>query len=404
MTFASKDAVGSGSRRRRVAFAGLLAGEEHPIGAPYPDTKQTDAGTVKRDWSDCRDFGAQGGDPRRLADGIRLDLSTCVNRYGPPPAARSVLSGIDGQDLQIHPYAAVDQVAGAYAALLNLDGDQLVAGRGTTEFIWAFGRQVPHETVAVPLPAYTDYLKAFPGRGFAGSDPAAVPTLALVDEAMRGAGFVILSNPHNPSGVCLDRDGLLAVAAANPQCTLVVDESYVDFLLHPDLATVAGRAGDNVIVLRSPSKFYGIAATRAGVAWCRDRDRLDHLLGPRETWPISGLDAALAVASLESVAWAHRSRRQLAADGEWLAAELRRRDFGVIESDVGVHYRCVLTEAPDVLARDFAREGIGVRPLGAAHGLRPGAVRILAPLRTERLLVEDALEGVAASGVLTPCR
>jgi hypothetical protein len=33
----------------------------------------------------------------------------------------------------------------------------------------------------------------------------------------------------------------------------------------------------------------------------------------------------------------------------------------------------------------------------------PGAVRILAPLRTERVLVEDALEGVAATGVPTSC-
>ena len=350
------------------------------------------------------DFGAQGGDPRRLADGIRLDLSTCVNRYGPPPAARAVLCAVADRDLQIHPYAAADDVAAAYAAQLRVDVDQLVAGRGTTEFIWAFGRQVRHETVAVPLPAYTDCLKAFPGRGFAGTDPSTIPTLALVDEAMRRAGFVILSNPHNPSGVCLDRDGLLDVAAAHPRCTLVVDESYVDFLLDPNSATVAGRAGENVIVLRSPSKFYGIAATRAGVAWCRDRERLDHLLGQRETWPISGLDAALAVASLGSLAWADRSRRQLADDGAWLAAELRQQDFDVVETDVGVHYRCVLTAEADGLAQDFARQGIGVRPLGAAHGVRPGAVRILAPLRTERPLIEDAIHGVAARGVLTPCR
>jgi histidinol-phosphate/aromatic aminotransferase/cobyric acid decarboxylase-like protein len=342
------------------------------------------------------DFGAQGGDPRRLADGIRLDLSTCVNRYGPPPAAAALLSAIRGRDLQIHPYGAADDVAAAYAALLGVEVDQLVAGRGTTEFIWALGRQVDHATVAVPLPAYTDYLKAFPGRGFAGTVPSVTPTLALVDEAMSSAGFVILSNPHNPSGVCLDRDGLLAVAAAHPCCTLVVDESYVDFLLDPNSATVAGLAGDNVIVLRSPSKFYGIAATRAGVAWCRDRARLDHLLGMRETWPISGLDAALAVASLESLAWAGQSRRQLAEDGTWLASQLRNGDFDLIETNVAVHYRCLLTSEPDLLARDFARQGIGVRPLGSAHGVQPGAVRILAPLVGERTVVEDAVAGVAA--------
>ncbi len=351
------------------------------------------------------DFGAQGGDPRRRADGVRLDLSTCVNRYGPPPAARGVLAQFPLSDLQIHPYAAAGDVASAYAGLLGVAAGTLVAGRGTTEFIWALGRQVPHSAVAVPLPAYTDYLRAFPGRGFPGSRPAPVPSLRLVDEAMREAGFVIVSNPHNPSGVCLDPGGLLEVAARHRHCTLVVDESYVEFLLDPAAATVIGRAGagDNVVALRSPSKFYGIAATRAGVAWCRDRARLDDLLGPRETWPISGLDAAMAVASLASGAWADQSRRQLADDGAWVAGRLRQANLDVVEQDVGVHYRCVVTAEPEAMAERFAAHGIGVRPLSAAHGVDPGAVRILAPRWDERRVFSQALDRVVARPVLQPC-
>jgi hypothetical protein len=34
------------------------------------------------------DFGAQGGDPSR---GVDMDLSTCVNRYGPAPAVIAAL-------------------------------------------------------------------------------------------------------------------------------------------------------------------------------------------------------------------------------------------------------------------------------------------------------------------------
>ena len=352
------------------------------------------------------DFGAQGGDPSRRAVGVRLDLSTCVNRYGPPPAAGAVLTGFTLSELQIHPYAAAGDVAAAYAGLLGVETRTLVAGRGTTEFIWALGRQVPHERVAVPLPAYTDYLRAFPGRGYEGSRPAPVPSLRLVDEAMAEAGLVIVSNPHNPSGVCLDPDGLLEIAARHRSCTLVVDESYVDFLLDPAGATVIGRAGggDNVVALRSPSKFYGIGATRAGVAWCRDDDRLDALLGPRETWPISGLDAALAVASLASGAWADRSRRQLADDSAWLASRLRRRNLDVVEDGVGVHYRCVVTTEPDAVAQRFAAQGIGVRPLGRAHGVEPGAVRILAPRWDERRMFSSALDtATSAVAELQPC-
>lgn len=42
----------------------------------------------------------------------------------------------------------------------------MIAGRGVSEFIWAMGRELDHANAYVPLPAYTDYLKVFPGRGF----------------------------------------------------------------------------------------------------------------------------------------------------------------------------------------------------------------------------------------------
>ena len=244
------------------------------------------------------DFGAQGGDPRRMA-GLQIDLSTCVNFYGPPPAVTELLrDGVDPRDLQIHPYGAAERMEAAYARHLGVPASQLVAGRGTTEFIWALSRELPHAAVAVPLPGYTDYLKAFPGRGFAGEQ---VPTVEHTEAALASASLVILSNPHNPSGVTLDPAELIEVARRHPDAILVVDESYVDFVPDPAGASVVGADVANIVVLRSPSKFWGIAATRVGVAWCADRQRLCSLLGRRETWPISGLDVAVAEAAMTSV-------------------------------------------------------------------------------------------------------
>lgn len=343
---------------------------------------------------DCPvDFGPQGGDPARMAGGLALDLSTCVNRYGPPPAVRTTLARMSLPDLQIHPYGAAEEVERCYGALLEVDPGELVAGRGTTEFIWALGREVAHAEVAVPLPAYTDYLRVFPGRGF--SLPGhQIPSVELVDAAMRAAALVIVSNPHNPSGVCLDPEALDAVAARHPAAMLVVDESYADFTPDPGAATITDTDNANVVVLRSPSKFYGIAATRVGVAWCRDRDRLIRLLGRRETWPVSGLDAAVAIAAMSSTTWAQASRLQLIDDGRWLAAQLDRFGKGVVTDGVNVHYRCMYTDRADELAAEFADQGIGVRPLGAAHGVRPGAIRVLAPLRQERRLLAGAISAV----------
>src|SRR3954470_10630735 len=109
------------------------------------------------------DFGAQGGDPSR---GVDMDLSTCVNRYGPAPAAVAALRAIQPPDIVLHPYDAADQMIDVYRWATGVRYGAMIAGRGASEFIWAMGRELDHRTVRVPVPAYTDYLKAFPGRGF----------------------------------------------------------------------------------------------------------------------------------------------------------------------------------------------------------------------------------------------
>ncbi len=60
------------------------------------------------------------------------------------------------------------------------------------------------------MPAHTDCLKAFPGRGF---NPVGqqIPSLDQIDAAMNAAGVVIISNLHNPTGAHLDPQDLISV-------------------------------------------------------------------------------------------------------------------------------------------------------------------------------------------------
>ena len=335
-------------------------------------------------------FGPQGGDPGR---GVTMDLSTCVNRYGPPPAVLESLRSIEARDILLHPYEAPAQLKALYTWAVGVDGDDMLAGRGASEFIWALGRNVDHDTVAVPLPAYTDYLKAFPGRGFTMVGEQ-VPSLEQLDAALSAAGLVIVSNPHNPTGALLPRDGVLDVARRHPNATLVVDESYINFSPDPIGATVIGCDLPNVIVLRSTSKFYGIAASRAGIAWCRDRGRLRRLIGPQENWGLSGIDVRVACAAVRSWDWADEVRAWMHDDSWWLAEALADLPSFELWANTNVHFQYGWTDRADVLADALARHGIGVRPLGPAHGVRPGALRIVAPRADERLRFAEALAAV----------
>jgi histidinol-phosphate/aromatic aminotransferase/cobyric acid decarboxylase-like protein len=343
------------------------------------------------------DFGAQGGDPSR---GVDMDLSTCVNRYGPAPAAIAALHGIEPADIVLHPYEAAPQLIELYREATGVRDGAMIGGRGASEFIWAMGRELNHAAVQVPTPAYTDYLKAFPGRGF-NLTGAQIPSLEQIDAAMNAAGAVIISNPHNPTGAHLDPDGLIAIAAAHPTAMLVVDESYVDFTPDPARWSVIGCTVPNIVVLRSTTKFYGIAATRTGIAWCAEPEPLACLFGQQENWGLSGVDVRVACAAVRDVDWTDRSRVQMLADNAWLAEILSSVAGLDLYANKNVHFQYAFCERSPQVAEVFRRHGIGVRVLGAAHGVRPDALRIVAPRHDERDrfagAVTEVVDGRAAA-------
>ena len=326
------------------------------------------------------DFGAQGGDPRR---GVDMDLSTCVNRYGPAPAAIEALHSIEPADIVMHPYDAAERLIDLYRWATDVHNGAMLAGRGASEFIWAMGRELDHGRVHVPLPAYTDYLKAFPGRGFS-LNREQVPSIEQIDAALALGGVVIISNPHNPTGMHLDPQRLIAAAAAHPDATLVVDESYVGFTPDPAGQSVMGCDVPNVVVLRSTSKFYGIAAMRAGIAWCVDADRLKQLFGHQENWGLSGVDVHVACAAVRDFHWSTYSRRQMHLDNAWLGEVLSTIPGLEPHLNKNVHFQYAFSPRSTNIAAAFQRHGIGVRVLGAAHGVNPDAMRIVAPRSDER--------------------
>ena len=211
-----------------------------------------------------------------------------------------------------------------------------------------------------------------------------LPSVEQVHAALDAGGVVIISNPHNPTGIQLDPSDLIAAAEAHPDATLVVDESYVGFTPNPLAASAIGCDAPNVVVLRSASKFYGIAAVRAGIAWCADHEQLKRLFGHQENWGLSGVDVTVARAALRDFHWSTHSRAWMHADNAWLAQRLSEVSDFDPRCNANVHFQFGFSERSDDIADVFRGHGIGVRVLGAAHGVHPNAMRIVAPRTDER--------------------
>ncbi len=381
-----------------VAHASIVGtGPVLPVGAFVGPTRRyrqdlmSDAGS---------ELGPQGGDPRARAHPIDIDLSTCICRYGPPPVALHALHTTPADVLRHHPYGAADQLRQAYAAALDVPAAELVVGRGASELLWQLAASPLGPTVAVPLSAYTEYRQAFPTDDAVAGGPAWHHDRAVLADALAAGRTVLLSNPHNPSGRAFEAGELEDLAAVHPAGRLVVDESYVEFCAEPARYSLIGSEAENVAVLRSPSKFFGLAGARVAVAWSRGPELRHALTTRRGSWPISELEVRPVAAALVDIAWQETIRRRLLADAAWLEAQLVGLPLLPLP-DAVTQFRLIPMPDPALAAamadRLAADHGIAVRILGPAHGLPGPALRITAPRLDEQDRVAAALLAVGAA-------
>ena len=128
----------------------------------------------------------------------------------------------------------------------------LVAGQMTYEECPSYAEMIGTPVRAIPL----------------------TPTLQLDLEATaasaKGAGMVFLNNPNNPTATVLSGNAVDAfierVLAADPQCVVLIDEAYHDYVTDPSHRSQAARAvkDPRVIVARTFSKAHGMAGMRVG--------------------------------------------------------------------------------------------------------------------------------------------
>ncbi len=156
--------------------------------------------------------------------------------------------------LNEYPDGTYRELREAAAAYVGADPDQIVVGAGADELIALCARTylAPGRRAAVSAPTYGLYRIVTELEGAeAGPEPD-------------GASVIWVCNPNNPTGEQRDPAELAALARAHPDAMVVVDEAYVEYGGESCVPLVAGQP--NLIVLRTLSKAFGLAALRVGYA------------------------------------------------------------------------------------------------------------------------------------------
>ncbi|WP_220738734.1 histidinol-phosphate transaminase [Leuconostoc miyukkimchii] len=207
-------------------------------------------------------------------------LSANESVYGPSPEVVKAIQASADDILGYYPDGQATLLREAVAKHDAVDPENLVFGVGADELIQLLTRTVitPGSNIIVVDPTFGEYaMHAQIEQADTKKIPINTATGHVDFEAMLAAvdnntTMVWLANPNNPTGVFEKRVDILSFLEQLPKSViLVVDEAYYDFVSESD-ATVATdvKTYENLVVLRTLSKAYGLANLRVGYGIMQD--------------------------------------------------------------------------------------------------------------------------------------
>lgn len=304
-------------------------------------------------------------------------LSSNENPFGPLPSVVDAVASRLGL-INTYPAISAPELTDALSVRLGVDAECLAFGAGSVEV----ASQLIHASAGAGdevIFAWRSF-EAYPSLvKIAGATPVMVPLTAdhrhdldaMADAVTENTRLILICNPNNPTGGVVSTAELDAFMARVPSNILVVvDEAYVHFNTDPDTAVGLDffRRYQNVAVLHTFSKAYGLAGLRVGYAIARP-EVAANLRRVSVPFAVSDLAQHAAVTSLAvepeleeriAVIRAERARVEAALDEQGWGLERSHGNFVWLNTGAAtVAVNEVLIES-GILGRAFPGEGIRV--------------------------------------------
>ena len=287
------------------------------------------------------------------------------------------------ETLHRYPDGGARDLRAAISGRFGCDAERIVCGAGSDELIALLvrGYAGPGDEVLYSRHGFLMYPLAAMG---AGATPVAAPEAdltasvdALLECVSERTRMVFLANPNNPTGTYLPVDAVARLREGlRDDVLLVVDAAYAEFVSRNDYDAGIGlvEAHDNVVMLRTFSKIFGLAALRLGWAYGPPEviDVLNRLRGP---FNANAVAQAAGIAALEDVSHTEACRQHNDVWLPWLSDELKGLGLDVTPSIANfVLARFANPPAAGAAYEFLVSRGVIARAMGA-YGL-PDALRI----------------------------
>lgn len=166
------------------------------------------------------------------------------------------------------------EVAENIAKFRGLPKERILIGNGAIEIIETILGHCVNQDIVIPIPTFSSYYDYSMNRNtiipyvLSDDNDYKIDTKKFIEFIKeRTPEMVVLVNPNNPTGTLVSKNDVIKIhKSLNEKQVFIVDESFIDFANEDASIEKYAIKHDNIIIIRSLSKDFGIAGLRLGYA------------------------------------------------------------------------------------------------------------------------------------------
>ena len=335
-----------------------------------------------------------------------IDFSVSVNPLGPSPNMRLVLRDMESL-LSEYPDPSSMLFCEKVSEYLKISLDQILVTNGSTELIHLLPRALGCNKQALILnPCFSEYERVFRlnqihthslnydvERMFQIDSEKVISHLRDHPEIE----MLVLGNPNNPTGHLWGEKSLevLVGYCKSQKIILVVDETFIDFCHETVSALKWIRNNQYLVVVRSMTKFFGLAGVRLGYGVMHP-DLRARLKKYQILWSVNAVAQKMGIVALEDNEYSIQTRKMM--------DEQRVRLFSGLDTIPGIRvfpsqanfllFQLLADTSEDAYQfyLDLLRDGILIRNCGNFSGLNKSYFRVAVRTEKENQILASRIE------------
>jgi len=335
---------------------------------------------------------------------VKIDFSSNINPLG---ISRFVLKEIKKNIKQIShvypdPNCTLLKKSIAEYIQYGIDQNWINIGNGATEIIHNFVRCLSSKNSIIPSPTFCEYeLASKRCKMKINYVPLSKklqiePDLIIEKVKENSNSLIFLCNPNNPTGL-VNTEAIEKILSSihSSKTILLVDESFIDFLNNIEKKSMISKIKefDNLAILRSMTKSYGLAGLRLGYLISNPK-LIQQLKSYQITWNVNGIAQVAGIAALNDQEYICKTKKIIQKERDYMYNKINKKESyaNALRSEVNFFLIKLKNIESTIYQKIMLKfHGILVRDCSTFTGMSNDFIRVAVRTHKDNLMLLKAI-------------